>query len=156
MYRVKGKSWIALGDPVGPKEEHQRLLWTFRKLCDRYGGWPAFYLVDGERLSSYVDLGLIPLKLGDDARVPLQSFSLQGAERAELREAHMRVLEQGVDFAIVNSPQVPALLPKLKLVSDDSAILILTETYPVVGFGGGRSKLCSMKSSKSSQLSKYK
>ena len=119
MYRVKGKSWIALGDPVGPKEEHQRLLWTFRKLCDRYGGWPAFYLVDGEKLSSYVDLGLIPLKLGDDARVPLQSFSLQGAERAELREAHMRVLEQGVDFAIVNSPKVPALLPKLKLVSDD-------------------------------------
>ncbi len=119
MYRVKGKRWIALGDPVGPKEEHPRLLQTFRELCDRYGGWVAFYLVDGAGLSSYVDLGLIPLKLGDDARVPLETFSLQGTDRAKLREAHTRVLEHGVSFEIVNSPEVPALLPELKPVSDD-------------------------------------
>jgi phosphatidylglycerol lysyltransferase len=119
MYRVKGKSWIALGDPVGPAAEHERLVLTFRELCDRYGGWPVFYLVDAEGLSLYVDLGLSPLKVGEDARVPLERFSLTGHERSELRKAHDRVLEQGVDFGIVSSHDVPALIPELEGVSDD-------------------------------------
>jgi Uncharacterized conserved protein len=119
MYRVRGKSWVALGDPVGPRREHEKLVWTFRELCDRYGGWPAFYLVDAEHLSLYVDLGLSLLKLGEDARISLEGFSLQGADRAELRKAHHRVLEQGIDFAIVNSPNIPPLMPELKRVSDD-------------------------------------
>ena len=119
MYRVRGKSWVALGDPVGPREEHRNLVWIFRALCDRYGGWPVFYLVDGESLPLYVDLGLSLVKLGDDARVSLESFSLDGVERAELRKHYDRVLELGVDFAIVNSPEVPGLLPELKRVSDD-------------------------------------
>jgi phosphatidylglycerol lysyltransferase len=119
MYRVKGKSWIALGDPVGPRQEHEKLVWTFRELCDRYGGWPVFYQADGENLPLYVDLGLSLLRLGDDARVPLTGFSLQGPERAELRGIHDRVLKQGVDFSIVNSQDVPPLLPELQTVSDD-------------------------------------
>ena len=119
MYRVKGESWIALGDPVGPAAEHERLVLTFRELCDRYGGWPVFYLVDAEGLSLYVDLGLSPLKVGEDARVPLERFSLTGHARSELREAHDRVLEQGVDFGIVSSHDVPALIPELERVSDD-------------------------------------
>ena len=119
MYRVKGKSWIALGDPVGPAAEHEKLVLTFRELCDRYGGWSVFYLVDAEGLSLYVDLGLSLLKVGEDARVPLERFSLTGHERRELRKAHDRVLEQGVDFAIVGSHEVPALIPELERVSND-------------------------------------
>jgi phosphatidylglycerol lysyltransferase len=119
MYRVKGKSWIALGDPVGPAAEHEGLVLTFRELCDRYGGWPVFYLVDAEGLSLYVDLGLSLLKVGEDARVPLEHFSLTGHERSELRKAHDRVLEHGVDFGIVSSHEVPALIPELTRVSND-------------------------------------
>jgi len=119
MYRVKGKSWIAMGDPVGPAAEREKLVLTFRGLCDRYGGWPVFYLVDAEGLSLYVDLGLSLLKVGEDARVPLERFSLTGHVRTELRRAHDRVLEQGVDFAIVRSHEVPALIPELERVSDD-------------------------------------
>ena len=119
MYRVKGKSWVALGGPVGPRVEHERLVGSFRKLSDRYGGWPVFYLVDAEDLSLYVDLGLALLKLGDDARVPLATFSLESADRAELREIHKRILRQGIGFEIVNSAKVPPLLPDLKRVSDD-------------------------------------
>jgi phosphatidylglycerol lysyltransferase len=118
MYRVRGKSWIALGDPVGPASEYERLVWTFSELCDRYGGRPAFYLVDGDHLPLYVDLGLSVLKLGDDARVALDRFSLQGNEHAELRRTHNRILEQGISFSIVNSAKVPPLLHELRRVSD--------------------------------------
>ncbi len=126
MYRVKGKSWVALGDPVGASTEHEKLVLTFRELCDRYGGWPVFYLVDAESLSLYVDLGLSLLKVGEDARIPLERFSLAGPECSALRKTHDRVLEQGVDFAIVSSHEVPALIPELEQVSDDW--LALTET----------------------------
>ncbi len=119
MYRVRGRSWIALGDPVGPTEERERLVLAFRELCDRYGGWPVFYLVDADGLSLYVDLGLSLLKVGEDARVPLERFSLMGHERSELRQTHDRVLEQGADFAIVSSHEVPALIPELTRVSND-------------------------------------
>jgi phosphatidylglycerol lysyltransferase-like protein len=114
MYRVKGKSWIALGDPVGPTVERERLVLTFRELRDCYGGWSVFYLLDAEGLSLYVDLGLTLLKVGEDARVPLERFSLTGHGRSELRKAHDRVLAEGVEFAIVSSHEVPALMPELE------------------------------------------
>jgi phosphatidylglycerol lysyltransferase len=119
MYRVKGKSWVALGGPVGPRVEHERLVGSFWKLSDRYGGWPVFYLLDAEGLSLYVDLGLALVKLGDDARVPLATFSLESADRAELRQIYDRVRKQNVSFEMVNSAKVPPLLPELKRVSDD-------------------------------------
>ncbi len=134
MYRVKGKSWVALGDPVGLQAEHEGLVWSFREICDRHGGWPVFYLVDAEGLSLYVDLGLSLLRLGDDARVPLEPFSLEGTDRAELREVHDRLLTQGVRFEMVNSAKVPPLIPELKRVSDDW--LAHTQT-PEKGFSSG-------------------
>jgi phosphatidylglycerol lysyltransferase len=119
MYRVKGKSWVAFGDPVGAPEEHERLVWAFRDLCDRHGGWPVYYLVDAERLPLYVELGLSLQKLGDEARVPLAGFSLEGPGRAALREIGERLRVQGLALEIVGSRGVPALTPELKRVSDD-------------------------------------
>ena len=127
MYQVQGKSWVALGDPVGPRDEHEKLLYQFRELCDRYGGWPVFYLVDAEGLSLYIDSGLSVLKLGDEARVPLETFTVdRGGLAAELRHFHDSVAAQGALFEMVHSSQVPALLPELKRVSDDW--LIVTNT----------------------------
>ncbi len=120
MYQVQGKSWIALGEPIGPRDEHEKLLWRFRELCDRYGGWPVFYLVDAAGLPLYVDSGLSVLKLGDEARVPLETFTVdRGGPAAELRHFHDSVAAQGARFEMVHSNRVPALLPELKRVSDD-------------------------------------
>jgi phosphatidylglycerol lysyltransferase len=118
MYRMQGRSWIALGDPVGPRTEHEQLIWKFRELCDRYSGRPVFYLVDGEGLSTYVDIGLSVLKLGDDARVPLETFSLDDAKREKLREVHRRIQAHGLGFGMLNSAQVPPLVVELKVISD--------------------------------------
>ena len=82
MYQVMRRSWVALGDPVGDRSEEQELVWRFRDLSDREGGWTVFYQVCGERLPIYVDLGLTALKVGEEARVPLADFSLQGSKSA--------------------------------------------------------------------------
>ena len=118
MYQVNGRSWIALGDPVGPRAKVEDLVWRFRELSDRHGGRTVFYQARGEKLPLYVDLGLAALKIGEEARVPLQDFTLEGPVRAELRQAQRRAKRGGATFEIVPAEQVPALLPALRKISD--------------------------------------
>src|SRR5207302_796443 len=101
MYQIAGSSWIALGDPVGSKEGAEELVWRLREISDHHGGQTVFYQVGAERLALYVDLGLAALKIGEEARVPLAEFSLEGATRAELRQAHRRAQRDGASFEVV-------------------------------------------------------
>ncbi len=118
MYQIAGRSWIALGDPVGSQAGAEELVWRLREISDHHGGQTVFYQVCGERLGLYVDLGLAALKVGEEARVPLTAFSLEGAERADLRQAHKRALREGASFSVVPPEEVEALMPVLQKISD--------------------------------------
>ena len=118
MYAVEGRSWIALGDPVGPREQWQDLLWKFRELCDRYGGWPVFYQVDTESLDQYIKLGLNLIKLGEEARVGLSTFSLEGGTRRDLRSARNKLSKAGYSFQIQPAPLTADVLTQLQAISD--------------------------------------
>ncbi len=118
MYDVAGKSWVSMGDPLGPAEEREELVWRFRELCDRHGGWPVFYEVGKENLYLYIELGLTPLKIGEEASVPLAEFSLDGRGRKDLRYARVRAQREGALFSVVPAADVPPLLPALRTISD--------------------------------------
>ena len=118
MYQIAGRSWIALGDPVGAREGAEELVWRLREMSDHHGCETVFYQVCAERLALYVDLGLAALKIGEEARVPLEQFSLEGAARADLRQAHRRAQRDGASFEVVPPTAVAPLLPQLKRVSD--------------------------------------
>src|SRR5207253_1798577 len=118
MYQIAGSSWIALGDPVGSKEGAEELVWRLREISDHHGGQTVFYQVGAERLALYVDLGLAALKIGEEARVPLAEFSLEGATRAELRQAHRRAQRDGASFEVVPAEGVEALMPALERISN--------------------------------------
>jgi phosphatidylglycerol lysyltransferase len=118
MYGVEGRSWVALGDPVGSDDAKPALVWDFRELCDRHGGWPVFYQVDCDDLPLYLDLGLTLLKLGEEGRVPLGTFTIEGGARKGLRHVHHRIVRAGCTFEVVPVDEVAALLPTLHAVSD--------------------------------------
>ncbi len=118
MYQIAGRSWIALGDPVGARDGAEELVWRLREMSDHHGGDTVFYQVCAERLALYVDLGLAALKIGEEARVPLAQFSLEGGARADLRQAHRRAQRDGATFEVVPPEGVEALLPQLKRLSD--------------------------------------
>lgn len=119
MYDVQGKSWVAMGDPVGPEGERAELAWRFRELAERQGGWTVFYQVSQENLPLYIDLGLSFLKLGEEARVPLAGFDLAAPARKKQRYAVRKLEESGCRFEVVGRERVPDLLPTLKAISDD-------------------------------------
>lgn len=118
MFGTAGRSWIALGDPVGPSEDHTELVWRFREMVDRHGGWTVFYQVSQGSLPLYLDLGLTLQKIGEEARVSLAEFHLDGQERKKLRNTLHRLDREGCCFDVVPPADVPALLPALREVSD--------------------------------------
>ena len=118
MFQSSGNSWVAMGDPIGPAQLGEELAWEFLEECDGMAVSPVFYQVTPERLPLYVDLGLTLSKLGEEARVPLESFSLEGAARSDLRQAQRRANRDGATFEIVGRAAVPAILPELRAVSD--------------------------------------
>jgi phosphatidylglycerol lysyltransferase len=118
MFGVQGRSWVALGDPVGDRREVPELLWELRGLSDRYGGRVVFYEVGREYLPLYIELGLSPLKIGEEARVALGSFTLEGGANKGLRHAHHRIASGGARFEIVPAAGATALLGELQAVSD--------------------------------------
>jgi phosphatidylglycerol lysyltransferase len=118
MHAVEGRSWIAMGDPVGPDLRWPELIWKFRELSDRYGGRTVFYEVGHDRLHLYLDLGLSLLKLGEEARVPLAAFSLEGSARKGLRHTRRNLEKEGCRFEVMQPETVATHLEELKNISD--------------------------------------
>lgn len=118
MYALEGRSWIAMGDPVGPDLRWPELIWKFRELSDRYGGRTVFYEVGHEHLHLYLDLGLSLLKLGEEARVPLTTFSLEGGARKDLRYTRRKLEKEGCRFEVIQPESVAANLEELKKISN--------------------------------------
>jgi len=118
MYGVEGRSWVALGDPVGPESEIEELAWSFRELSDRHGGWTVFYEISKAYLPLYLDLGLSLLKLGEHARVSLAKFSLEGKSRKPLRNVCNRLDKEGCTLVVIPATEVGNLIPELQAVSE--------------------------------------
>lgn len=119
MFRSQGRSWVALGDPVGKNEVRRDLIWMYREFCDAHDGWCVFYQVSAAELPHYIEVGLRLYKLGEEAILPLNRFSLSGPTFKSFRSASRRLEKEGFRFEVVPSVSVPAILPELRAISDD-------------------------------------
>ena len=118
MYAICGRTWVAMGDPVGNPSACAELAWRFRELAAEHDARSVFYLVSPEHLPLYLDLGLSLLKLGESARIPLTSFTLEGGSRKWMRRARNAAIAAGCTFDVVPACAVAQLLPDLQRVSD--------------------------------------
>ncbi len=118
MYRIQGRSWIALHEPFGDPREFAALAWAFHDAAYEANGRPIFYSVSAAQVPLWIDMGLALIKMGEEAVVPLRSFSLEGPERKRLRTTHNRALRDGLRFEVLDPPFAPALMAELQLISD--------------------------------------
>lgn len=118
MYAAEGRSLIAMGDPVGDREAGRALLWRFKEMADAADARAVIYHASPAWLTDYLDLGLSLLKMGEEARVHLPSFSLAGGKRRNLRQTHSKAAREGLSFEIVEPPIAEALMGELQMISD--------------------------------------
>lgn len=119
MFDTVGRSWVAMGDPVGNDDIARReLVWTFLEQCERAGGWPVFYQVSPANVDLYLEVGLNLLKIGEEARVRLDEFNLEGKSKKVLRNTVNKLRRDGLRLEIVPAEAVAPLLSRLKPISD--------------------------------------
>ena len=119
MYGVQGRSWVALGDPISSPGEAGELIRNFIRLADQNSGWAVFYKVAPMLLYLYLDHGLNVVKLGEEARVSLTDFSLEGPNRRNLRRVWRKMIDDGYSVEIVAPNDLAPILPELRKVSDE-------------------------------------
>lgn len=118
QYGVRGRAFVAMGEPVGPRDDRKAAIWAFRELCDRHGARTVFYSVSRDSLPDFIDCGLVASKIGETAIVELENFTLEGPVRAPLRHAVNRGQRDGAEFAIVPPEGFDAIADQLQSVSD--------------------------------------
>ena len=119
MYGVQGRTWVALGDPVGPEERTGPLIRAFLDRCSDFGGVPVFYQVPPQRLHHYADVGMTLLKIGEEAKVDLRAFTLQGGHGAKFRKVIRRFEREGATFRVIAPADVPSVIAELREVSNE-------------------------------------
>lgn len=115
MFCVERRSWVSFGDPVAPPDVADELVWIFRDLAARQGGWAVFYEAREENAARYIGLGLAFMKIGEEARVRLDSFD------PTWRDSHIAALDAvddaGLSFEVVQPEHVAPIADELRAVA---------------------------------------
>ncbi|VVE53194.1 transmembrane protein [Pandoraea fibrosis] len=117
-YAKYGRTWVALYDPVGPRNEWPALLDAFIELAKEHSGTAAFYQVRPDSIQMYVDAGLTLMKVGEEAWLDLDTFSVSGARRSHLRYALKRGEREGLTYRLVSPGEMSSALPSLRAASN--------------------------------------
>ena len=119
-YTVLGGSALVSGDPVGDTAEFAALLASFRRLA-RGRGWRVGILSASEELLPlYRSAGLLAIKVGDEAVVRPDDFSLEGRPIRKVRQSVHRLRRAGYRALVVTEAEVPASLrDELQEVSEE-------------------------------------
>ena len=119
MYQVSGKSWIVMSDPVGERKDWAELFWSIRKLADGAGGRLFFYQLSTDSLPLAIELGFQIIKYGEEARINLPTFTLEGSRMSKLRQAHNRSIREGSTFEIVPATALDTIIDEVAAISDE-------------------------------------
>ena len=118
MFEATANYWIALSDPIGDSATFKHTLRQFQEQADRHGAKPVFYKVSADMLPHYLDLGLSLYKLGEEAKVSLASFTLQGKQHDAQRNRRNKFIKMGYQFEILSGQAVDLSMPCLRRISD--------------------------------------
>lgn len=111
---------VALADPIGAPAERAKIIRGFQRFCRKQDWTPLFYCLHAEHRTLYEAAGLITFKVGEDARISLENFTLDGGKFQNLRTAGNRARKENMKFAWYDSASGidHGLEAQMKLVSD--------------------------------------
>lgn len=119
QYQIISDKIVILGSPIGNKNSFFNAIREFYDLADLYGYTLVFTGVDISIFQELHDMGYDFMKLGQEAVVKLEDFSLAGNKNKSKRQAVSRIDKAGYTFSIEEPPFTDELFKELKDVSDE-------------------------------------
>ncbi|MEG1312593.1 MAG: bifunctional lysylphosphatidylglycerol flippase/synthetase MprF [Romboutsia sp.] len=119
QYQIYANKVVVLGNPIGNKENFFDTIQNFYDLSDKYGYTPVFCSIDESMIPYLHETGYEFMKLGEDAGVNLNNFTLEGRKMKSVRNALSRVEKEGYTFEIINPPFSNDFIRDIKVVSEE-------------------------------------
>lgn len=119
MYGKSGKSYIAMGDPVGKTEKAGDSIWKFYELCRKNNKQPVFYEVSKDYLDYYLDVGLNFLKIGEEGIIDLKEFTLNIPQRKNIRYTYNKLNKENMTFEVIPKGEGIKYMKRLREISDE-------------------------------------
>lgn len=95
-YRLVNNVAVVLGDPVCASETFEHVTCSFLDFCALHRWRVAFYQAHPEPLATYHALKLQAFKMGEEAMIHPQTFTLSGSAMANVRTSCRRAEREGV------------------------------------------------------------
>jgi|GEM_PF-1941482 len=116
-YRLKHGVAVVPGDPLCAPEAVEQVTRAFLKFCALRRWCVAFYQTRPTYLTAYRALKLHAFKMGEEALLSPQTFTLQGAAMANVRTSCRRAEREGVDIQWYEGVPPAAVMQQLERVS---------------------------------------
>lgn len=118
-YALWRKFAVALADPICPPQERSTLVREFMLFCKKQDWEPMFYCCHVDNRAMYEEAGFITFKVGEDARLPVGEFKLQGGKFQNLRTARNKAQKVGLSFQWYDAKPAPdhGLEAQLQVIS---------------------------------------
>lgn len=120
-YALWRKFAVALADPICPTESRASVIAEYVKFCTEQDWEPIFYCSHVQHRTVYEEGGFITFKVGEDARLSVSDFKLEGGKFQNLRTARNKAQKNGLTFQWYEAKPHPdhGLEAQLQLISQE-------------------------------------
>ena len=119
MYRQTMNAVIVLGDPIGNEDKFSEVLTKFYDQMYFLGRDIIFYQVQTKLLSLYHEYGNVFFKLGEEALINLDTFTLSGKKKRGMRATYNKLEAEGYLFEILEALYSEEDIQMMKTISDN-------------------------------------
>ena len=95
-YVLEGTVAVVAGDPIGPESELAGALQEFKTFCSQQDWTMVFWQVRNDLVDLYRSFGMHLIKIGEDAVINTQTFTLKGGAMANVRSSAKRAEKEGL------------------------------------------------------------
>ena len=118
QFAIRNNKCLVMGEPAGNEADVEEAISYFIDKADRLDYDLIFYSI-GQKLTLYLhEFGFEFMKVGENALVDLDNFTLRGNKYKPFRNALNRVEKDGFSFEVVEAPHSPELLAEARAISD--------------------------------------
>ncbi len=117
-YRLTSKVAVVLGDPVCAPQAREQVTESFLTFCARHDWRVAFYQTYPEHVVTYRALNLRAFKMGEEAILHPQTFTLHGSALANVRTSCRRAEREGVTIQWYEGVPPAEVLQQLERLSN--------------------------------------